>query len=189
MTLRFGEEITNPVDLGGLLYYLSASSFLFAVELVWRALNFERKGLLVRAEVETTSRETTSTPAAAAGGGGDGKIEPPTSGKYRFSSSKNRRVSSTIKLVFSPDRRTGGGWIIHGERVGQSNIIYTIQEGYVASSGKTYWMETTSDDNNEVVLSKGKFVGSRRFMGEWCSSSGAEDQYHEFSLVLADDEV
>jgi hypothetical protein len=76
-------------------------------------------------------------------------------------------TSCTLKLVFSAD---GTGLMIRGSRSGSGkDSFYAIEEGFVAATGRAYWVERGKGDSS--ILVSGEFYGDD-FSGEWLSSAG-----------------
>ena len=71
------------------------------------------------------------------------------------------------------------GWSIQGTRKSKGEAFYAITEGFVAPSGKAYWVETSS---YQSLLVSGEYFGGQ-FCGEWLSSSGDRGRYTDFQHV------
>jgi len=80
----------------------------------------------------------------------------------------------SVQLKFTYDIESKG-WSIAGKRL-TKNDCFEIEQGFVAFSGKAYWVERCGDVR---LLANGYFKGNS-FYGEWLSSSGIRGRYHEF---------
>jgi len=77
------------------------------------------------------------------------------------------------------------GWLVQGTRKCTGKGFYVISEGFIAPSGKAYWVETS---NYQSILVSGDYSGDE-FSGEWLSSNGDRGHYTYFrrvSVVQAD---
>jgi hypothetical protein len=87
-------------------------------------------------------------------------------------------TESTMTLVFT-DIETKGG-TFNGRRSSNrpNGGFYTIEEGFVASSGMAYWVERSS---KQSILVSGSFRGDY-FEGEWLTSDATRGRYTNFTL-------
>ena len=89
-------------------------------------------------------------------------------------------TESTMTLVFTFDIDTKGGMSIKGRRSSNrtNGDFYTIEEGFMASSGMAYWVERSS---KQSILVRGSFRGDY-FEGEWLTSDATRGRYIKFTL-------
>jgi hypothetical protein len=89
-------------------------------------------------------------------------------------------TESTMTLIFTLDIDTNGGMKIKGRRSSNraNGGFYTIEEGFVASSGVAYWVERSS---TQSILVSGSFRGDL-FEGEWLTSDATRGRYTKFTL-------
>jgi hypothetical protein len=89
-------------------------------------------------------------------------------------------TESTMTLIFTFDIDTNGGMSIKGRRSSNrtNGGFYTIEEGFVASSGMAYWVERSSEQS---ILVSGSFRGGY-FEGEWLTSDATRGRYTKFTL-------
>ena len=83
-------------------------------------------------------------------------------------------VAFAVQLVLTYDIESKG-WDIGGKRI-TKNGCFEIEEGFVAFSGKAYWVEKCGDFR---LLASGYFKGNS-FTGEWIDSCGVRGRYQEF---------
>jgi hypothetical protein len=97
---------------------------------------------------------------------------------------------SILTIQVTPDVESAHvGWLVKGTRKTTGKDFYVISEGFVAASGKAYWVETSSYQSLLVI---GNFQGSSFTDGEWLSSNGDRGRYtnfHRLKLVEADTAV
>lgn len=102
---------------------------------------------------------------------------------------------SVLTVQVTPDVESGG-WSVQGTRTTTGKQgFYVISEGFIAPSGKAYWVET---GNSESILVSGDYQGDV-FSGEWLSSNGDRGRYSDFrrenvveadtAIVLSNNEV
>lgn len=117
---------------------------------------------------------------------------PPESGIYEvdvreltISDSKSNNLlhggfsdPSVLTVQVKPDDKSNG-WTIQGTRKSKGKAFYAISEGFVAPSGKAYWVETS---NYQTLLVSGEYAGGQ-FCGDWLSSNGNRGRYTEFHRV------
>jgi hypothetical protein len=89
-------------------------------------------------------------------------------------------TESTMTLIFTLDIDTNGGMSIKGRRSSNrtNGGFYTIEEGFVASSGMAYWVERSREQS---ILVSGNFRGNF-FEGEWLTSDATRGRYTKFTL-------
>ena len=89
-------------------------------------------------------------------------------------------TESTTTLIFAFDIDTKGGMSIKGRRSSNrtNGGFYTIEEGFVASSGMAYWVERST---KQSILVRGSFRGDH-FEGEWLTSDATRGRYSKFTL-------
>jgi hypothetical protein len=89
-------------------------------------------------------------------------------------------TESTMTLIFTIDVHTNGGMSIKGRRSSNrtNGGFFTIEEGFVASSGMAYWVERSS---KQSILVSGSFRDDY-FEGEWLTSDGTRGRYTNFTL-------
>lgn len=97
---------------------------------------------------------------------------------------------SILTIQVTPDVESAHvGWLVKGTRKTTGKDFYVISEGFVAASGKAYWVETSS---YQSLLVTGNFQGNSFTDGEWLSSNGDRGRYtnfHRLKLVEADTAV
>ena len=97
---------------------------------------------------------------------------------------------SVLTIQVTPDvESSNGGWFVQGTRKTTRKDFYVISQGFVAASGKAYWVETSS---YQSLLVTGCFQGASFTDGEWLSSNGDRGHYtnfHRLKLVEADTAV
>jgi hypothetical protein len=86
---------------------------------------------------------------------------------------QNRSILTLVVL-----HAESNGWSIKGFRKAENH--YSIEEGFIAGSGKAYWVERSSEKSFLVC---GDFIGKNSFSGEWLASDGSRGCYTEFHLV------
>ena len=98
--------------------------------------------------------------------------------------------TSALTIQVTPDiESSNGGWLVQGSRKTNGKDFYVISQGFVAASGKAYWVETSS---YQSLLVTGCFRGASFSDGEWLSSNGDRGRYtdfHRLNLVEADTAV
>jgi hypothetical protein len=121
---------------------------------------------------------------------GDPSAKDPESGVYQVDFRETTILDSkTSNVLYGgfPNRSVltiqltrdieSNGWSIQGSRKGAEKDFYVISEGFVAPSGKTYWVET---NDHQSILVFGVFQGDAFTNGEWLSSNGDRGRYTEF---------
>lgn len=88
---------------------------------------------------------------------------------------------SVLTIQVNPDlESSNGGWFVQGIRKSTGKEFYVISEGFIAASGKAYWVETSS---YQSLLVTGYFQGSSFTSGEWLSSNGDRGRVNEFTRM------
>lgn len=88
-------------------------------------------------------------------------------------------VSPSVLTVQVTRDVEANGWSIQGTRKTTGRDFFIISEGFVAPSGKAYWVETTRS-NYQSILVAGVFRGEEFTDMEWLSSKGDRGRYTEF---------